>query len=61
LAAVIFVSLGTVEFGNKGLTWNAKHGVEYARIRDAPGAELRVDHSLTGGDGHWVLGANLRG
>ena len=48
---VIFVGFGTVEFGNKSLAWNAKHGVEDARVGNATGAELRIDHLLTGGDG----------
>ena len=51
---VIFVSFGTVGFGNEGVTGNAQHGVEDARVGDATGAELSVDHELAGGDGHWA-------
>ena len=40
---------------------NAQHGVEDARVGDAAGAELGVDHVLAGcgGVSHWIPGFRL--
>src|SRR5208283_4179806 len=48
---VVFIGFGAIGFGNEGFTGNAKHGVEHARVGDAAGAELGVDHALAGGEG----------
>ncbi len=50
---MVFVGLGAERPGDEIVAGNAKHGVEDARVGDAAGAELRIDHSVAvGGIGH---------
>lgn len=46
---MVFVSLGAEVFRNKLVARDAEHGVEDARVGDAAGAELGVEHLLRGG------------
>jgi len=51
---MVVVGFSTVGCGNEFVTRNTKHGVEDARVGDAAGAELGVDHLAAGcgGVGH---------